>query len=340
MKENEQASLSIRKIALITIVLFFLLGIGVKATTQNLNTVKIVLSDNYQIEVITTKKVVSDILNENHIIVLPNESVIPALDAEIGDENPTITISSTADTLEIPNLADEYENVTMEQLLSNYSTIVEKIVIEKEDIPYQTVNRSGEVVDTENSTLTYKTNVNGVLGEKQTTYKIKYQNDIEIERNLLSEEVIKAPINRVVSVATASTRSSTANRTDIASTGYVGTAEALSKLVEGITPEVKMMNTSAYTASTCDKSPSSPSYGVTSSGARATAWYTVAAGKGYPIGTIIYIPYFASQPNGGWFVVQDRGGAISNNKLDIYMNTYNECIMFGRRNLECYVYVR
>ena len=71
----------------------------------------------------------------------------------------------------------------------------------------------------------------------------------------------------------------------------------------------------------------------------ASAWYTVAAGKGYPIGTIIYIPYFKNQPNGGWFVVQDRGGAISNNKIDIYMNTYNECISFGRRNLECYIYV-
>ena len=70
MKENEQASLSIKKIALITIMLIFMLGMGVRATTASLRTVKIVLSDNYQIEVITTKKVVSEILEENHIIVL------------------------------------------------------------------------------------------------------------------------------------------------------------------------------------------------------------------------------------------------------------------------------
>ena len=49
MKENEQASLSIKKIALITIALIFMLGVGVRATTANLNTVKIVLSDNYLI---------------------------------------------------------------------------------------------------------------------------------------------------------------------------------------------------------------------------------------------------------------------------------------------------
>ena len=39
-------------------------------------------------------------------------------------------------------------------------------------------------------------------------------------------------------------------------------------------------------------------------------------------------------------MVQDRGGAIKDNKLDVYMNTYNECVNFGRRNLECYIYVR
>ncbi|MCI8393467.1 MAG: hypothetical protein HFJ24_06630 [Clostridia bacterium] len=77
----------------------------------------------------------------------------------------------------------------------------------------------------------------------------------------------------------------------------------------------------------------------TASGANASVWYTVAAGKAYPMGTIIYIPYFKNSPNGGWFVVQDRGGAITNNKIDVYMSTYNECVSFGRRNLECYIYL-
>ena len=95
MKENEQASLSIKKIALITIALIFMLGVGVRATTANLNTVKIVLSDNYQIEVITTKKVVSEILEENHIIVLPTESVFPSLDSEISGRDSSITITAS-----------------------------------------------------------------------------------------------------------------------------------------------------------------------------------------------------------------------------------------------------
>ena len=109
----------------------------------------------------------------------------------------------------------------------------------------------------------------------------------------------------------------------------------LSKKVEGMTPKVRLLNTSSYCAceECCGKTD-----GITASGAKATAWYTVAAGKDYKIGTIIYIPALADKPNGGWFIVQDRGGAISNEKLDIYLPTHSEALQYGRKSLECYIY--
>lgn len=102
-----------------------------------------------------------------------------------------------------------------------------------------------------------------------------------------------------------------------------------------MTPQVVKMNTSAYCA--CARC-TGKTNGITSSGARAKEWYTVAAGSGYPIGTVIYIPALANKPNGGWFVVEDRGGAISNNRIDIYMDSHSSAIIFGRKSLECYVY--
>lgn len=337
MKENEQASISIKKIALITIILIFMLGIGVRATTININTVKIMLSDNYQIEVITTKTKVSEILEENHIIVLPTESVFPSLDAEISNENSTITITSSENPMQLVALADESENVSIEQILSNYLPITEKVVTKSEVINYEVLDEKGNKVDIENSKKHYKTKKSGKVGKKESVYKIQYKNDIEISRTLIKEQVKKEPVNEIVTETTEiSTRSSSSYRTN----APVQSGTSLAKRVEGIQPQVRTLNTSAYTASTCGKSPSSPGYGITASGAKATSWYTVAAGSGYPIGTIIYIPYFANKPNGGWFVVQDRGGAIKNNKLDVYMDTYKECEIFGRRNLECYIYVK
>ena len=198
MKENEQASLSIKKIALITIILIFMLGVGVRATTDSLNTVEIILSDNYKIEVITTKKVVSEILEENHIIVLPTEVVVPGLDAEISEKNASITIASINNATEVVPLADEGESVSMEQLLSNYTPVIEKIVTESEEIPFETVDKKGKVINTENSGKKYTTTRAGKVGERRKTYKIKYQNYQEIERTQISDEIVKEPSNEIV----------------------------------------------------------------------------------------------------------------------------------------------
>lgn len=335
MIKSEQASLSVTRIAIITIITIFALSVGVLAASSDVRNVKIVLSDNCEIEVLTTKTVVSDILEENHIVVLPEESVVPNLDSEITDNSSKIVITGvTQDVSAVTELAEESEEIHLDQLLSTYNTIVEKIEVVEEEIPYETITK-----DTSNSSsTTTKVLQDGVNGLKNVTYKVKYQNDIEIERTLIKEEIVKEAVNKIIQVSNVTTRNSQTVDRETAAAIVKKSSSSLASKVAGITPTKKTLNASAYTASTCGKSASSPSYGITSSGAKATAWYTIAAGKGYEIGTIIYIPYFKNKPNGGWFVVQDRGGAISNSKIDIYMSTYNECIQFGRRNLECYIY--
>ena len=277
----------------------------------------------------------SDILEENHIVVLPEENVVPNLDSEITENSSKIVITGvTQDVSVVTAVAEESEEIHLDELLSAYNTIVEKIEVIEEEIPYETITK-----DTSNSSSTNtKVIQDGVNGLKNVTYKVKYQNDIEIERNFIKEEIVKEAVDKIVQISNVTTRNSQTVDRETASKIVKESSSSLASKVANKTPVKKTLNASAYTASTCGKSPSSPSYGITSSGAKATAWYTVAAGKGYEIGTIIYIPYFKNKPNGGWFVVQDRGGAISNNKLDIYMSTYNECIKFGRRNLECYIY--
>ncbi len=277
----------------------------------------------------------SDILEENHIVVLPEENVVPNLDSEITENSSKIVITGvTQDVSVVTAVAEESEEIHLDELLSAYNTIVEKIEVIEEEIPYETITK-----DTSNSSSTNtKVIQDGVNGLKNVTYKVKYQNDIEIERTFIKEEIVKEAVDKIVQISNVTTRNSQTVDRETASKIVKESSSSLASKVANKTPVKKTLNASAYTASTCGKSPSSPSYGITSSGAKATAWYTVAAGKGYEIGTIIYIPYFKNKPNGGWFVVQDRGGAISNNKLDIYMSTYNECIKFGRRNLECYIY--
>ena len=175
----------------------------------------------------------------------------------------------------------------------------------------------------------------GVDGLKRVTYKIKYQNNIEIEKTEISSEIIKEPIDKIVEIRTKQITSRSSTFREASTNPALTASTTLAKRVEGITPKVATFNTSAYCPcmSCCGKT-----NGITASGAPASEWYTLAAGSVYPIGTVIYIPYFKDKPNGGWFVVQDRGGAISSDRLDIFYDSHSAALQFGRRYLECYVY--
>lgn len=332
MKKDDKASISLKKVIGISLIIIFLAGIGVMATNTKLNNVKIILSNGYEMNVLTSKTKISEILDENHIILLPDEKSTPDGEAELSS-NKTIRISKTEEKVQ-ELAAEETKDLTAQELLQNYDSIVEKIITEQVSIPYETITKD---VSTGTGTKQDKVVQNGEDGIKEITYKVKYRNEEEIEKVEISAKVIKEPVNKIVEVRTKQvTTRSQVGRT--AETNPATTAStSLAKKVQGITPTVKTLNASAYTASTCGKAPGSAGYGRTASGAMASPWYTVAAGSGYKLGTVIYIPYFANKPNGGWFVVQDRGGAISNNKIDVYMGSYSECISFGRRNLECYI---
>ena len=99
----------------------------------------------------------------------------------------------------------------------------------------------------------------------------------------------------------------------------------------------RTMHVTAFWEGSCDKSPDDPEYGITASGEYVREWHTIAAGPELPMGTMVYIPYFADRPNKGVFVVKDRGGAIDNGDLDIYMTTAKAAFKHGDPNLDVYI---
>lgn len=323
MKKDGRASISVLRILGICIMIIFITSIGALATNAKLMSVKIILSNDYEMTVFSSKTNVAEILKENHVTLEDDETVSPKLEEDLGD-NKTIRISKIGEEQEI---AESEEVLTSEMILQNYNTITEKIVKEQVVIPFETITKES----TSEGTKQNKVVQNGIDGLKEITYKVKYQNDVEIEKIEISSKIIKEPVNKIVEVRTIQVTSrDTADRNPAATA-----STTLAKSVEGIQPTVRTFNTSAYCAcmKCCGKT-----NGITASGAKASAWYTVAAGKGYKMGTVIYIPALADKPNGGWFVVQDRGGAISNSKLDVYMNSHYEALQYGRRYLEAYVY--
>lgn len=318
MKTDDKLSIRIiRKIAFVSIIFICIFAIGVIAAKSDVNSIKIVFADDCEITVMTSKIVVSEILEENHIILEADEKVYPDLNSNI-DLTKTITISRGEPEKKV--IAEEVESVTTEEILGNYVTITEKIVTEQIEIPFETITKDVSSSGTETTNRVLQEGENGL---KEVKYKVRIQDNIELQRDVISETIIKEPVDRIVQISTKVVARSAGSRYSSAT---------LAASVEGKTPSVVTLNTSAYCAASCGGNTR------TACGATASSWYTVAAGRAYPAGTIIYIPYFANKPNGGWFVVQDTGGAITNNHLDIWMDSMGECLSFGRRNLECYIY--
>lgn len=64
------------------------------------------------------------------------------------------------------------------------------------------------------------------------------------------------------------------------------------------------------------------SNGITASGVKATAGRTVAVDTSIPFGTILII-------DGHEYVAEDRGGSITENRIDIFMESHAEALNFG-----------
>ena len=92
-------------------------------------------------------------------------------------------------------------------------------------------------------------------------------------------------------------------------------------------------NLTAYCAckKCCGKDPSDPHYGITAYGYQVTAGRTIAVDpKVIPIGTEVII-------NDHTYTAEDVGGAIKENRVDIYFNTHQEALEFGVQYAEVFI---
>ena len=87
MNKQKNSHISYKKIIALSILFIVILGISVLAGNVKVNSVKIRFSNNHEITVLTSKTKVSEILEENHIMISSDEVVTPALEEEITSAN-------------------------------------------------------------------------------------------------------------------------------------------------------------------------------------------------------------------------------------------------------------
>lgn len=308
MKNEEKASISIMKIICVSIILVLISGIGVMAVSTNLKDVKIELQNGYELTVLTAKTTVNEILDENNIILNENQKTIPNGDEEVTLGTIIKIVDKSYNEIQVAKVTEEGVETTLDELLNNYAPITEKIVTEQVEIPFETITRNNAGTSTGTTNKVVQQGKNGL---KEVTYKIKYQNEVEIEKIQLSETIIRQPVNKIVNVnKNVTSRSSALTRTTPSTTANANVNGQIYKIT-------------AYCpcAKCCGKAT-----GRTAMGTKATAGRTIAASGKFAFGTKLNI-------NGHTYTVEDRGGAIQGNKIDIFVNSHAEALAWGVRYL-------
>ena len=216
------------------------------------------------------------------------------------------TLSMSLDTMVVPGISLDISTIVVEE--QTYTVAV----------PYETVN----VDDDDMKKGKTKVKTAGVEGEKVCVDKVTYVNGVETARELVSEEVTLEPVNEVVAVGTGKNLV-----TKYSSGVIVGDDTITLPSGEVLTyTKAKTFKATAYTHTDagCNK---------TTATGTTVRWGTVAVDpRVIPYGTRMFIMTTDGSFIYGIATAEDCGGAIKNDRIDLYMPTYSQCIQFGRRN--------
>ncbi len=169
--------------------------------------------------------------------------------------------------------------------------------------------------------------IEGVDGEMQCAAAVTYRNGVEIQRKVLHETVIKAPVTEVIGVGAGESRKNAdPEALPVIRDGYITlpTGEVLTY------SKSDTIRATAYTHTDegCDR--------FTATGS-VVHWGTVAVDPRYiPYGTRMFIMASDGSYVYGLAVAEDCGGDIKGDRMDLYMPTFAQCMEFGRRR--CTVY--
>ncbi len=114
-------------------------------------------------------------------------------------------------------------------------------------------------------------------------------------------------------------------------TTVITTKPAASSSKKTTSTSSKHLGTFKVTAyCSCEKCCGTGASGYTASGTKATAGRTIAASSKYAFGTKLMF-------NGNVYTVEDRGGSISGNVIDLYFDSHEEACKWGVRYFDVYL---
>ena len=272
---------------------------------------------------------------ENIAEVLAKEGIMLS---EADVTSPTMALRHQGDSTHIGNAKNinSFDSETFDKLTTktncslglfgdknnNNNSDFEMVITKESIIPYNSVRRETTELRAGQHRIAQK----GADGTGVETYSVNVKNGIILDVELVSTDVTVMPVDEIVEYGADS------------ATAYHG-GRKISRGQELRYKQVLTVTATAYDLGfeSCGKRPGDRGYGITASGLYAQRGCVAVDPNVIPLGTRLYI----EAPDGSWTygnaIAADTGGAVKGNKIDLFMDTYSECINFGRRSAVVYV---
>ena len=165
------------------------------------------------------------------------------------------------------------------------------------------------------------------------TAQILYENGVEVQREILSEEIIAEPSNGIIFRGVdRSVRTAQNNEDEAAHPEFSG--NDTQRHVPGTNLAYREILNFQATAYYC---PNPELWNITYTGTEVQVGTVAVDPHFIPLGTRMYIVSADGEYVYGYAIAEDTGGAIKGKIVDLYFNTYDECITFGRRDVKIYI---
>ncbi|MEG0502671.1 MAG: 3D domain-containing protein [Niameybacter sp.] len=320
------------RIALL-IVALFMLGTGTITAYQSLSKTVAIVEDGKVTQYETLHQTVRDILEAQEIVLGEKDIVEPGLEESIEDGikitilrwKPTVTlnVNGIASTLKTPATTvgelidnrhiklDEYSEITpaveapiTDEMEISVKTREVAIEIVQEEIPFE--KQIEEVI----TLAPGKVEVieQGVTGLKEKTIEIvRFGGEVQTE-TVKEEVVLTEPVTKMVQQG----------KKNLIKDSATGKMYEFTKTLT--------LEATAYTDIEGDRWS-----GRTASGMPTFVGMVAVDPKIIPLGTIVYVEDY------GIAIAGDTGGAIKGHDIDLFFNSHNECVKFGRRDKQVYI---
>jgi len=266
------------------------------------------------------------------------------------------TVLYALQQMEIPHDSNDIvepalDTLVYDQIKINFSDVEITQISVVEDIPYET--EEGETSTVESGY--YHEEQKGENGAIQITYEVRLVNGEEQSREEIGRETIIEPVNRIILWGTAARSSSASSSSSSSNSSSSSGSNSGSSSSDYDSVTVKNPGEQATNPSV----PSAPSSYIETMECQVTAYTHTGSGTAtgtlprstrtlenpgtvavvpstIPYGSLLYVTGY------GYCIAEDTGGFRTNperwNQLDVFMNTRDECLIWGRRyNVKVYI---